>query len=180
MSSVGTFRACIAGASLLLAFGCQSLQRFDTDGKAAYCGQIVASQFVWTPDTRGGFDRQMSLSLKLDTGALTTTPGRITSSDAEHGPCAPSATFDDAKLVVTPEIVNDPLSTLTFEEGQVHNIVAWVDSTCRGKMLAIVSLYKTNHVELRLMKPGAEPADSSNRDAFALFMLDRNESGCGN
>ncbi len=178
MSFGGTTRVCLAGASLLYALGCQSLERFDTNGKAAYCGQVVASKFVLTSDQVGGFDRQLRLQLKLDMAALTSTPGSLTSDDAADGPCHPSATFANSKLVVTQEIPFDPLSTMTFEDGQVHNIVAWVDSSCRGKMLAVVSLYKTNHVEVRLLKPSADSTSPSTRDAFALFPLDRYEHGC--
>jgi hypothetical protein len=126
--------------------------------------------------TAGGFDRTMTLKLKLDTGTLNTIPGAITSNDEACGPKTP--TFYDAKLMMTEEVVNDPLSTLSFEDGQVHNIVAWVDSTCRGKMLAVVSLYKTNHVEVRLLKPGTGAVDSNDRDGFALFQLDRSDDGC--
>src|SRR5260221_2314861 len=163
---------------LALAPACQSLDRFDTKKGAAYCGRLVDSQFVWTPDTQGGFDRQLRLRLQIDTSLLTTIPGKITSDDPK-GPCTPSPTFDRALLRVTPEIVGDALSTMTFADGQVHSIVAWVDSSCRGKVLAIVSLYKDNHVDVRLLRPGSESNDPEDRDAFALFSLERYENGCG-
>ena len=172
-------RLSVAVAMVVAATACDSLERFDTKGKSAFCGNIVGSTFVWTPDTKGGFDRGMALRLTIDASALNTVPGRLTSDDAKDGPCAPYPTFDKAKLVVTPEVVNDPLSSMTFSDGQAQNVIAWVDSTCRGKMLAVLSLYKTNHVELRLLRPGAEASDPANRDAFALFPLDRNDDGCG-
>jgi hypothetical protein len=174
------------GAALLafpVVLGCQTIDRFGTEGAAAYCGGIVESKFVWTPPSQGGFDRELRLALTLDTSALTTVPGRITTDDAERAPCGVNRpgvpTFSGAKLMVTPEVANDPLSALTFEDGQVHNIMAWVDSSCQGRMLAVVSLYKSNHVELRLMKPGTSATDSSTRDAFALFPLERRDDGCG-
>ena len=173
-------RTLVAVAVLLAMTGCDTLERFDTKGKSAYCGSIVGSQIVWTPDSRGGFDRALRMRLEVDASTLNTMPGRITSDDSgAAGACAPQPTFDDAKLVVTPELVNDPMWNLMFSDGQVQNVVAWVDSTCRGKMLAVLSLYKTNHVELRILKPGAQGNDPSNRDAFALFMLERNDNGCG-
>lgn len=159
-------------------FGCQSLDRFDTKNGAAYCGAIESSQFVWTTPDEGGFDRQLRLKLELDTAALDTTPGKITTDDASDGPCAPSATFDRAKLRVTPEVVRDSLSLMTFDEGQVHNVIAWVGSTCRGSMLSVVSLYKTDRVDVRILKP-VSPNTTGQRDAFALFPLDRREGGCG-
>jgi hypothetical protein len=162
-------------ACAVVALGCQSLDRFDTKGNAAYCGQVVDSKFVLTPSSQGGFDRQLRMKLKLDTTQLSSNPGSVTTYDADGGPCNGAPTFDDAELVVTTEIQNDPLSTMVFDDGQVQNIVAWVDSTCRGKMLSIVSLYKSNRVEVRLLKPGTS---ATNRDAFALFRLDRSEHGC--
>src|SRR5436853_6190157 len=92
-------RLSAVAVGLLIATACDSLERFDTKGKSAFCGNIVGSQFVWTPDTRGGFDRGMALRLTIDASALNTIPGRITSDDAKDGPCAPAPTFDKAKLV---------------------------------------------------------------------------------
>ena len=158
-----------------LALGCQSMERFDTKGKAAYCGSIVDSSFVLTPSSQGGFNRVLQMKLKLDTTKLSERPGSITTDDADGGACKGAPTFDDAELVVTTEVQNDPLSTLAFDEGQVHNIVAWVESSCRGKMLAVVSLYKSNRVEVRLLKPGTAATE---RDAFALFRLEREDHGC--
>jgi hypothetical protein len=183
------------GAAGLLAIvllgGCQKLDQFDTKGTAAYCGPIVIGQFVRTPEQLGGFNRDIRLRVDVDMDAATTSPATITSDDAADGQCAPRATFAGAKLRVTPEVVSDPLSTLTFEEGQVHNFVGWVDSTCRGSMLSVVSLYKNDRVEVRFLWPsptgapatsatgdaGAPPAQP--RDGFALFTLKRYEQGCG-
>jgi hypothetical protein len=152
------------------------MSRFDTKGKTAYCGQIVDSSFVLTPSSQGGFDRRLQMKLRIDTTQLSERPGSITTDDADGGPCKGAPTFDDAELVVTTEVQNDPLSSLAFDEGQVHNIVAWVESSCRGKMLGVVSLYKSNRVEVRLLKPGTS---ATQRDAFALFRLERSEKGCG-
>lgn len=170
-----------------LLFGCQSIDRFDTKNGSAYCGSIESSQFIWTPPApidsppdEGGFDRRLRLKLTLDTSLLDSTPGTITSDDSDVGPCHPTghATFESAPLVVTPEVTRDSLSLMTFEDGQVHNVIAWVESTCRGRMLAVISLHNTDRVEVRLLKP-APNNSASPRDAFALFPLDRREAGCG-
>ena len=80
------------------------------------------------------------------------------------------------------------LSALTFGEGHEHDFFAWVDSTCQGTMLAVVSLMKNNYVELRLFKPAplspsTTPAESP---GFAVFHLNpkplhkpEKEGGCG-
>ena len=167
---------------------CQSLARFDTENGAAYCGSMVDAQFIWTPpDSDVGFQRLLRMQLEIDTDHLTTLPGKITTDDSAadsqdssaHGPCYPQATFEKASLRVTQEIVHDTLSTMTFEDGQIQNIVAWVDSTCRGPMLAIVSLVKNDHVDVRLLKPALGPPNTPKRDSFALFPLERRDNGCG-
>ena len=180
-------------------FGCQSLDRFDTKQGAAYCGAIESSQFIWTPPApneppacttslpeEGGFDRRLRMRLELDTSALQTAapahpPARITTDDTDLCPCAPEATFQAAPLRVMSEVSRDSLSLMTFEDGQVRNIMGWVDSTCRGSMLAIVSLYNTDRVDVRILKaaPGSATGATDHRDAFALFPLDRKDTGCG-
>jgi hypothetical protein len=117
------------------------------------------------------------MRVDLDMSQLTTFPGTLTSDDSDDGPCTATPdhrTFNKAQLRVTKEVVSDALSSMTFEDGQVDNIIAWVDSSCRGTMLAIVSLYKNDRVEVRLLKP-VDPATvaTGQRDAFALFTLQR-------
>jgi hypothetical protein len=66
------------------------------------------------------------------------------------------------------------LSTLSFGEGHVHDFFAWVDSTCQGTMVAVVSLMKDNQVELRLFKPMRLPppdAGPAETPGFAMFSL---------
>jgi len=157
--------------------GCEDLDRFDTDGDEAYCGSIVSAQFIRTSTTDGGFERNLRLRLELDADALTTAPGTLSSDDGETGPCSPLRTFEAARLRVTPEIYHDPLSMMSFSDRHDYNLFAWVDSTCRGPMLSVVSLLKNDDVEVRLMKP-ADGTEAS-RPAFALFELRRRSEGCG-
>lgn len=163
--------------------GCNRLDRFDTsDDDAAYCGSIVSAQFVRTTASEGGFQRELRARLTIDTDFLTSTPARLSTDDAADGPCSPRATFENAVLRATPEVVHDPLSTLMFGESQEHNILGWAESVCRGPMFAVVSLLKSNDVELRLLKP-VDPADpvasAAPRSAFALFKLQRRQGDCG-
>jgi len=183
ISGRGLLSCAFAGAL----FGCQNLDKFDTPNGAAYCGSIASAQFIRTVTSEGGFQRDLRLSLVLDTNHLTTVPGYITTDDKGEGdggdpeehPCGAHATFEHAKLEVTQEVVSDSLSMMTFEEGQVQNVIAWTRSTCRGPMLAIVSLLKNDHVDVRLLKPRAEKPSPGERDAFAFFPLSRSASGCG-
>jgi hypothetical protein len=85
-------------------------------------------------------------------------------------------TFNGAEVRIQPEVVNDSLSSMTFEDGQVYNVIGWVDS-CRGSMLAIISLSKADRVEVRLLEP--RDIAGKSHDVFSLFSLRRYQDGCG-
>lgn len=157
---------------------CRDLDRFDTAGAAEYCGSIVGAQFVRTPLSEGGFQRRMRLAVRVDVDHLTDRPGSFRSDDASDGPCTPSPTFDDAPLQTVRELASDPLSTLTFGETQERNLVTWVESTCRGPMLSVVSLLKDGKVDVRLLRPPPDDGDEAHRAAFSLFKLTRHDEGC--
>ena len=163
-------------AAALALFGCRDIDRFDTGDGDAYCGSIVTAPFVFE-----GFPVDLRLRLRIDTDRLDSIPGTISTDDAA-GACAPSAMFLEAPLLVTPDLMSDPLSTLEFGDGRDMNLIAWTQSTCQGPMLAVISLMKNDDVELRLLKPpgipsapGAEPPASG----FALFPLTRESGSCG-
>jgi hypothetical protein len=66
--------------------------------------------------------------------------------------------------------------------GRDHNFMAWVDSSCAGPILAVVSLLKNDDVEVRLMRPPTPPArpNAPPREAgFALFPMTRHKNDCG-
>jgi hypothetical protein len=162
--------AALALASVALA-GCRDLERFDTSDTGAYCGSIIDSDF-----TRAGFAPGLELRLTLDVDALAVAPGTLTTSDAAPpGPCSPLPEFDHAPLHVTPELFADPLSQLDFGSTRDHNFMAWVDSTCQGSALAVVSLMHTGQVEVRLLRHcNGLPGDTS-PDQFGVFQLDRTD-----
>jgi hypothetical protein len=161
-------RALVVGAACS-SFGCRDLERFDTGETGAYCGSIIDSDF-----TRRGFEPGLGLRITLDVDALTTAPGTLTSNDAEGGPCSPSPSFDNAPLRVTPELFADPLSQLEFGFTRDHNFIAWVDSTCQGSSLAVVSLMHTGDVEVRLLRRGVS-GDAEAAGDFAVFQLQRTD-----
>jgi hypothetical protein len=154
---------------------CEKLDDFDTKGDAAYCGAIVDAAFVRTSEGEGGFAHEARLELRIDTTKLTTFPGILTSDDEGCGAGLP--TFVDAKIRVPNEIPHDPLSSMTFEDGQVQNIIGWVNASCRGSIFVIVSLLKTDRVDVRLIESG--DLARSGLDVFSLFSLTRRENGCG-
>lgn len=160
-----------------LALGCSTLERFDTKDGEAYCGDIVSAAFV-----RQEFPPDLRVRMTLDTDLLSSVPGTLTTDDAAAGPCAPKPRLDAAPMRVTEAMLHDPLSTFDFGTGRDHNFMAWVDSTCEGPMLAVVSLLRNDEVEVRLMKPPTAPTGSSTEPppaGFALFQLTRHKNDCG-
>ncbi|MEO8183557.1 MAG: hypothetical protein ABI895_32390 [Deltaproteobacteria bacterium] len=154
-------------AGLLLApQGCRDLDRFDTGASGAYCGQIIDSAF-----TRRGFDAGLGMRLTLDIDLLQQAPGTLSTNDTK---CAPQPLFDHAPLQVTPELFADPLSLLEFGATRDANFVAWVDSTCQGSALAVVSLMHTGDVEVRLLRRGDASGEATPGD-FGVFQLKRTD-----
>lgn len=160
----------LAAAAPLIA--CDTVDRFDTGPDAAYCGQIVGATFV-----RQAFDRQLQLQLRLNMAELSTLPGELSTADSDIGPCAPEALFTKAKLRAPQKLENDALSAFSFSDGSLTNFLSWVDSTCAGTFLAVVSLMRDGEVEVRLMK-GALDADGKESGPFGVFKLRRSESQC--
>lgn len=132
--------------------------------------------------------QQLGLKLELDTSQLArfsdskaALPGRLTSDDSAAGLCADRALFEDAQLRTIPQVHHDSLSTLSFGEGHDEDFFAWVDSSCQGTMLALVSLLRSGNVEVRLFKPAAFADGDVGPDkspGYALFSLTRNDKGC--
>jgi hypothetical protein len=172
----------VAAATLLL-FGCRSLDRFDTKGDPAYCGRIVGVDVFQDAFIPENTRPKLGLHLELDPDKLTTYPGTLTSNDGEFGLCSASGAplFRDSRLRAIEEIFHDALSQAEFGDGHQHDFFAWVDSTCQGTMLSVVSLLTDGAVEVRLFKPAADPpegASAEERPGFAKFHLTRNEAGC--
>lgn len=175
-SSLSATALAVCGTLSLL--GCRDLDSFDSKPGQAYCGAIIGQ-----PQFQSGFIKQdqppsLELGLILDIDRLTSIPGTLTSNDALNGMCsapgAPQRLFDSKPLRAIPEVDHDVLSALTFGEGHVHDFFAWVDSSCQGTMLAVVSLMKNNQVELRLFKPAPVPqpgATPFDLPGFAVFHL---------
>jgi len=89
--------------------------------------------------------------------------------------------LENARLRAIEAIQNDALSLIEFGDGREFNFLAWVDSTCQGTLLAVVSLMKTDDVEVRLLKPRPEPAldaGTADKPGFIVFRLQRRDDGC--
>ena len=172
-------RPALALGSVVLALSassCRTLDRFDTKDGEAYCGNIVSAAFV-----REEFQPDLRLRMTIDTDNLSSVPGTLTTDDGEAGPCKPVAQLNEAPMRVTEAMLHDPLSTFDFGTGRDHNFIAWVDSGCRGPMIAVVSLMRSDDVEVRLMKPGQVPVGETEPGpaGFALFQMTRQKNDCG-
>jgi hypothetical protein len=161
---------------------CRNLDRFDTGADEAYCGLLVSAPFAHQGFVPSSTPPTLQMRLTLDTGRLTTIPGALSTDDAADGLCAPIPLFSETPLRAMQEAMHDPLSTLEFGDGREHNFLVWVDSSCQGTMVGVVSLMKSDEVEVRLLKPAPVPApdaDPAEQPGFAQFVLRRREGDCG-
>ncbi len=166
MISLRAAAVAVATATLtVLTSGCHDVSRFSNDGDH-YEGSIVSGDFV-----RAGFDATTRLCVVLDANHLQDTPGTLTSSDGR---------FARTALRPIPQIWHDPLSTLTFGEGRVQNVVyvasPLADADTGGDTFAFVSLMQSGDVEVRIVR-GAPTNDggtgSSSGNVFGVFSLTR-------
>lgn len=184
-------RFSLALVALSSALGCRNLDRFDTHGKGAYCGDLVSGPSFHDGFVEDGVPAILRLRMTLDTSQLSTysenkatRPGFLTSNDGATGLCSghDQALFENAPLRSIPQVDHDSIASMSFGEGHEQDFFTWVDSTCQGTMLGVVSLLRKGDVELRLFKPApipAEEASAAQRPGFALFYLYKNEEGCG-
>jgi hypothetical protein len=179
------------GASLT-ALSCRNLERFDTPGHSAFCGELVSGPTFHDGFVPVGEPAILKMKLKLDTSQLSTFSGdkvtqlgQLSSNDVSSGLCSSQEQplFDGALIRGIPQVDHDTLSTMSFGEGHDEDFFAWIDSTCQGTMLAVVSLLRNSDVELRLFKPARLPAPDAGpekRPGFALFYLKRSDDEhCG-
>jgi hypothetical protein len=167
---------------LSLLVGCDNLDRFDTSGGAAYCGELVAPTFAQDGLLPDDSDEKAEARLELDLDNAAKRPGTLWTSDAKWGLCTPESLFDAAPLRTIEQVENDPIASLDFGEGREHSFFAWADSTCQGTMLSVVSLMRNGGVELRLFKPAPERVGrvpAAERAGFGVFLLKRHPNGCG-
>ncbi len=163
--------------------GCHSLDRFDTTDDAEYCGKLLAPGFASSGLVENGDQAsQLRLKLSLNTKTIATRPGVVSSNDATFGICKPLPLFDDAPLRTIEPALHDEISLLRIGEGHEDDALVWVDSTCSGSMLGVLSLIADGHVELRVFRPRPEPSSTTpiaDTPGFGVFSFDKHRDGCG-
>ena len=163
------------------AAACTDLDDYSTTASKQYVGCVVPATFV-----RAGVSSTAQMCLTLDADHLQTAPGAITSNDGW---------FQSTPLRPIPQLWNDPLSTLSFGEGRIRNLVYMVtpqpngsadggSPSAGGDVTVVVSLMQGgDSVEVRLLRgappvAGTDAGSSPASNVFALFPLSLKKGGC--
>jgi hypothetical protein len=158
----------------LVCAACQDLSGFTTGGDS-YEGAVVQGGFV-----RAGVAETTRACVTLDADHFQDAPGAISTSDG---------LFHLVNLRPIPQIWHDPLSTLTFGEGRLKNLLYVATSSmpfADGKsddVFAVISLMHSGQVEVRLLRgaPGLASdgtASAEPTNLFAIFTLSRQKGPC--
>jgi hypothetical protein len=163
------------GTAVTIFAGCRDLSSFNT-GHGSFTGPAVPASFVLA-----GIDAGTSLCLTLDTDHLQDAPGDISSSDGR---------FSGVPLRPIPQIWQDPLSTLTFGEGRLKNLIYVAaastpfDDGNGNDVFFVLSLMQSGDVEVRMIRgapslavDGAAAAPPGG-NLFAVFDLTRQPGPC--
>jgi len=154
----------LAVASALLVSACHDVSSFSTASGGSYEGPISSASFV-----RAGLG-EPRLCLTIDTTHLQDTPGTLTTTDG---------LFQQTALRSIPQLWQDPLSTLTFGEGRIQNVVYVahgnpLDGGPAGDVFVVISFMNAGGIEVRLLR-GAPDAPGS---LFGVFALTRGSGSC--
>ena len=154
--------------------GCRDATRFSTKNDH-FEGNVAKGSFV-----RAGVADDARMCVTLDGEHLQDAPGTLSTSDGR---------FKGARLRPIPQIWHDPLSTLSFGDGRVQNLVYVVTPIAPAgdtqDVMVFVSLMDEGGVEVRLVR-GAPQTDAGTAAAppaqapplFGVFALDRRDGTC--
>jgi hypothetical protein len=118
------------------------------------------------------------MCLSLDTEHLQDTPGTLATSDGR---------FRNAALRPIPQVWHDPLSTLSFGEGRIQNLVyAAAPDAASGDaqdVMVLISFMQSDDVEVRLVRgapqtDAAPPPPGVGNPIFGVFTLQKAEGPC--
>jgi hypothetical protein len=164
----------VTSAALAGTMGCRSVSRFSTKSDH-YEGDVAKGSFV-----RSGLGEAVRMCVLLDAEHLQDAPGHLTTSDGR---------FRATTLRPIPQIWHDPLSTLSFGEARVQNLVyvaspiATPAAPDTQDVMVVLSLMDEGGIEVRLVR-GAPQADAGvpmpaqAPPMFGIFTLDRREGAC--
>lgn len=120
---------------------------------------------------RAGLPDTITMCLTLDTDHLQDAPGAVSTSDGR---------LQRSALRPIPQIWHDPLSTLSFGEGRLQNLVYAATPDADGDVLVIVSLMQSDQIEVRLLRgaPGAALDAGATPPLFGVFTLEKKDGPC--
>lgn len=165
----------IGGAIVAASTGCHDVSNFSTAG-GHYDGPVIQADFV-----RAGVGSATMACLTIDADHLQDAPGAISTSDGR---------FQAVPLRPIPQIWHDPLSTLSFGEGRLRNLLYVATASVSfgdgqgDDVLVVVSLMQAGDVEVRLIRGAPNlpteggPAPSAGSSVFAVFDLTRKSGSC--
>lgn len=162
-------------AAAALAVGCHDLSSFTTGTGNSYAGPVVQASFVLA-----GMDPSTNLCMTIDANQLQDSPGDISTSDGR---------FTTVPLRSIPQLWQDPLSTFSFGEGRLKNLLYVATASMPfddGKgndVFVVVSLMQSGGVEVRLLRgaPGLTVdggPETTGGNLFAVFDLTRQSTPC--
>jgi hypothetical protein len=178
-------RLTVLGLGLAAAgLGCDSVTGFSTAPGESYCGAVTASSTF-----RTGLAADAQMRLSLDAPALDgeTSPGSVwTVEGGADAGAAGRRLVDGAPLRRVPQLDNDPLSMPDLGTGRDHTRLFALSTAPAGEdpLVAVVSLRSDEGVEVRLLRPGLDPASSpppppGRAPLFGLFTLYKQAGTCG-
>ncbi len=145
--------------------GCKSVESFSSK-RDHYEGDIVQGSFV-----RAGFQATTRACLVLDAEHLADAPGRFTTSDGR---------FRDAPLRPIPQLFHDPLSTMSFGDGRLKNLMYGANGEVADAREAtvILSLLQSDDVEVRVIRGAPIEDAGAIPPIFGVFQLKRAKGSC--
>ncbi len=163
----------LLGALFATATGCKSVARFSSKDGDHYEGDVVKGSFV-----RAGVAEDARMCVILDANHLQDSPGTLSTSDGR---------FKGTPLRPIPQIWHDPLSTMSFGNGRVQNMV--YVATPAGPagdtedVMVFMSLMDEGGIEVRLVRgapqvDGGPVAAGQAQPMFGIFTLDRRDGAC--
>jgi hypothetical protein len=164
-------------AATAAGIGCASITGYSTAPGESYCGTVTADA---TFRTGLAADAQMRLTLDASQIDGELSPGSVwtleTSTDRRL--------VDGMPLRRIPQLENDPLSMPDLGSGRDHTRVFALTSSPAGEdpLVAVLSLRSDSGVEVRLLRPGLDPATSpppGQAPLFGLFVLYKQAGTCG-
>lgn len=160
-------------ALLATAMGCKSVTRFSSNEGDHFEGDVVKGSFV-----RAGVAEDARMCVILDANHLQDSPGTLSTSDGR---------FKGSPLRPIPQIWHDPLSTMSFGNGRVQNLVYVATPTAPAgdtqDVMVFMSLMDEGGIEVRLVRgapqvDGGPIAQGQASPMFGIFTLDRRDGAC--